>query len=86
VNEIFYSNNIQKTPENVKNKYEIKYEKKVLVWIAISPKGMTEPFFRESGLAINRYVYRDECLDPYLLPFIKNKNYSKSFGYYLFIY
>ncbi len=43
-NEIFYSNNIQKTPESVKNKYEIKYEKKVLVWIAISPKGMTEPF------------------------------------------
>jgi hypothetical protein len=70
-NDIFYSNNIQKTPESVKNKYEIKYEKKVLVWIAISPKGMTEPFFRESGLAINRFVYRDECLDPYLLPFIK---------------
>jgi len=33
------------TPESVKYKYEIKYEKKVLVWIAISPKGMTEPFF-----------------------------------------
>jgi hypothetical protein len=26
---------------------------KTEVWIAISPKGMTEPFFRESGLAIN---------------------------------
>jgi len=32
---------------------------------------MTEPFFCESGLVINRYVYRDECLDPYLLLFIK---------------
>jgi len=27
--------------------------------------------FRESGLAINRFVFRDECLDPYLLFFIK---------------
>jgi hypothetical protein len=44
-NDIFSSNNIQKTPESVKNKYEIKYEKKVLVWIAISQKGITEPFF-----------------------------------------
>ena len=52
----------------MKNKYEIKSEKKVLVWIAISPK---ETFFCESGLAINRYVYLDECLDPYLLLFIK---------------
>jgi hypothetical protein len=30
---------------------------------------MTEPFFRESGLAINRFVYRDECLDPYLFTY-----------------
>jgi hypothetical protein len=44
-NDIFYSNNIQETPENVKNKYEIKHEKKVLVWIAISPKGMTDGVF-----------------------------------------
>ena len=32
---------------------------------------MTEPFFRESGLSIKRFVYCDECLDHYLLPFIK---------------
>ena len=70
-NDIFYSSNIQNAPESVKNKYEIKYEKKVSVWIAISPKGMTEPFFRESGLAINRFVYRDESLNPYLLLFIE---------------
>ena len=39
-NDIFYSNNIiQNAPESVKNKYEIKYEKKSSVWIAISPKG-----------------------------------------------
>ena len=67
----FTQTTFQKTPESVKNKYKTKYEKKVLVWIAISPKGMTKSFFRESRLAINRFVYPNECLDPYLLPLIK---------------
>ena len=44
-NDIFYSNDIQKTPDDVKNKYQSKYEKKVLVWIAISPLGISKPFF-----------------------------------------
>jgi hypothetical protein len=69
-NDVFYSNNIEKTPEIVKYKFQSKYEEKVLVWIAISPKGISKPYFRNSGLAINRYVYRDECLDPFLIPFI----------------
>ena len=68
-NDIFYSNNIEKTPESVRNKYQSKYEEKVLV--AISPKGISKSCFRNSGFAINRYVYRDECLEPFLIPFIK---------------
>jgi len=66
--------------ESVKNKNEIKYEKKVLVWIAISPKRYDSTIFRDSGLAINRFVYRDECLDPYLLPFIKKYHYGISWN------
>ena len=70
-NDRFYSDNIQKTPESVKNKYQSKYETKVLVWMAISPLGISKPYFRNSGMAVNRFVYRDEILEPYLLPFIK---------------
>jgi hypothetical protein len=70
-NDRFYSDNIQKTPEIIKNSYKSKYEEKILVWIAISPMGMSEPYFRQQGMAVNRFVYRDEILEPFLLPFIK---------------
>ena len=49
----FTQTTFQKTPKSVKNKYKTKYEKKVLVWIAISPKGMTKSFFGESGVNIS---------------------------------
>jgi hypothetical protein len=44
-NDRFYSDNIQKTPEIIKNSYKSKYEEKILVWIAIPPMGMSEPYF-----------------------------------------
>ena len=72
-NDRFYSDNIQKTPESIKNNYKSKYEEKILVWIAIgaiSPMGISEPYFRQQGMAVNRFVYCDEKLEP-LLPFIK---------------
>ena len=43
-------------------------------FIAISPKGMTNPFFHELGLDINGFVYCNECLNSYLFFFIKNYN------------
>ena len=39
--------------------------------MAISPLGISKPYFRNSGMAVNRFVYRDEILKPNLLPFIK---------------
>ena len=65
---------MENTPTDVKYKYKSKFEPKLLVWIAISPKGMTKPVFFKSGLAVNQYVYRDECLSKFLIPFI-NKFY-----------
>ena len=44
-NDRFYSSNVSKTPESVKNKYKAKFEPKLLFWICISPKGLSEPFF-----------------------------------------
>ena len=35
-NDIFYSSDVSKTPESVKNKYVKKYEEKLMVWLAIS--------------------------------------------------
>jgi hypothetical protein len=54
-NDIFYSNDLSLTPDSISSKYCTKYEKKVLVYLVMSPKGI--PFFRPSGLAINQDVY-----------------------------
>ena len=44
-NDIFYSSNVSRTSESVKNNYVKKIEEKLMVWIAISPRGMSEPYF-----------------------------------------
>ena len=57
-NDIFYSNNVQKTPESVKNRYEKKFEAKLMVWMAILPRGMNALYFVPIGLAVNQNVYK----------------------------
>ena len=32
---------------------------------------MSEPYFRKSGYAIDQYMYHEECLESYLLPYIE---------------
>ena len=36
----------------------------------------------KSGYAIDQYVYRDECLEPYLLPFIEKYNKEDKFMFW----
>ena len=52
-----------------------------MVWIAISPSGMSKPLFLKSGFAVNQHVYHKQCLEDRLLPFI-NKYHSD--GNYVF--
>ena len=42
INDNFFSDNIDFAPANVKFKRKHKYEKKLLVWIAMSPRGFAE--------------------------------------------
>ena len=80
-NDIFYSSDISKTPEHVKNRYKKKFEDKIMVWLAISPRGMSTPYFVPSGLAVNQDVYLEQCIKKRLEPMIK-KYYSD--GNYVF--
>jgi hypothetical protein len=43
---------------------------------------MSEPYFPQQGIAVNRFVYRDEILELCLLPFIKkyHNNICMYFG------
>ena len=69
------------TPENVKYKFQEKYPQKLLVYLAISPKGVSKPFFVPSGLAVNQKVYLESCVKKVLEPFIQ-KHYKQ--GKYVF--
>ena len=67
----FYSSDVSKAPASIKYRSQIKFEKKVLVWLCISDKGMSEPYFVPSGLAVNQQLYLAECIKKRLIPFIK---------------
>jgi transposase len=80
-NRKYYSSDKENAPPEVKYYFKKKYEKKIMLWIAISPRGLSPPFFVPAGLAVNQYVYRDKCLKKILVPFIKKKYPD---GQYLF--
>ncbi len=76
----YYTKNKETCPESVRFAGQEKYPKKLLMWIAISERGMSKPLFRKSGsVAINSSIYINECLQARLLPFI-NK-YHGDFNY-----
>lgn len=77
-NDSFYSSDKDKTESPVKHKYKSKFEPKVLLYIAISRKGISKPYFVPSGLAIKSSVYI-KCLKKYLLPFIQQYHNDNNF-------
>jgi len=70
-NDSFYSSNVSQTPDDVKNWKCAKYEKKVLVWVAISPLEISDQLIVRSGICINQEVYLNQCIKKRLEPFIK---------------
>ena len=73
-NNTYYSNDQKLTPDIVKYYDVAKFEKKLLVWMAISPRGITSIYIGPSGQAVNQEIYLKECLQKRLQPFI-NKYY-----------
>ncbi|KAL4490736.1 hypothetical protein ABPG72_021790 [Tetrahymena utriculariae] len=80
-NDSFYSSNISNTPSSVKYRTATKFESKILVWICFSNEGLSQPYFIESGLAINQQIYLKECIQKRLLPFLQKYH---SDGNYVF--
>ena len=60
-------------PFHIMYRPESKYPRKLLVWIAISPRGMTKPVM-PSRNNVNGDVYRKKCLENVLIPFLE-ENY-----------
>ena len=61
-----------------------------MLYIVISDRGISKPWFKPSGLAISQRVYQEECLEKILLPFLKKHHADgkyvfwpdKAFSYY----
>ena len=72
----YYSSERSEASPNVKFKKTQKYEPKILVWIAISSKGISTPFFAAQRQAINEETYLNDCIIQHLMPFI-NAHHKK---------
>lgn len=78
----FYTDNYKETPDDVKFASKKKYPTKIMVWVAISKKGISEAFIIETaGETINQWNHLKECVKKRLQAFI-NKHHSD--GKYVF--
>lgn len=75
-NNRFYSSNPSSTPANVKYRQRQKYEPQLLVWLAISPKGVSFPYLHRSKIAIRQDTYLNDCIRRRLLPFIATYHHN----------
>jgi len=66
----FYTSDPDLTKDEVKTKRKSKFEKKLLVWVAISEKGLSNYFIAPSGQAVDADVYVQKCL-PRMVRFIQ---------------
>jgi transposase len=60
---------------------QAKFQDKLMVWIALSPAGMSRPFFCPSHEAVNAVMYQSKCIQQRLTPFIQHHHPD---GQYLF--
>lgn len=77
----FWTDDKENAPASAKFKTKMKFEKKLLVWVAISPRGISQSFVVPSGLAVNQEIYLKECIIKRLTPFIQKYH---SDGNYVF--
>ena len=71
-NRDFYTSDKCTTAPQVKFKRTQKFEAKILVWIAISEKGISKLFFSKQKQAVSQTTYLNRCIIARLIPFIKS--------------
>lgn len=81
-NDIYYAKDPRKTSPEVKFKFKKKFEPKVMLYIAVSCNGVSEPYFKPSGLAINQEIYRKECLAKILIPFVQKHHADDAYVFW----
>jgi len=69
-NDNFYPSDVSQTPASVKYRPTVKFEKKLLVYICMSDKGIITLVFRKSGYAVNKEIYLNEFIKKKVVSYI----------------
>ena len=80
-NRFYYSIDPSTTPSNIKFQKKKQFEPKVMIWMAISSKGVSDVYVHRSKLGVLQATYLKECINKRLLPFIEKYHHD---GNYLF--
>ena len=59
-NNVFSSNNLATSPPEIKFKFQKKFQLKLMLYVAVSNAGVSQPYLMPSGLTINQNVYQNE--------------------------
>lgn len=81
-NNIFYFRDPKSAPAEIKFKISKKFKPKLMLWIAISNKGISASFFQKGGLVINQRIYINKCLKSRLLPSIKKYHQDNNYVFW----
>jgi transposase len=81
-NDHYYHHTGLETPDHVKYQFKSKYPSKVMVWLAMSSRGISQPFIRTSGNAINSQIYIEECIRKGLVKFIEKYHSDNKFVFW----
>jgi hypothetical protein len=70
-NDHYYASSSVSAEGNHTFRRQAKFQDKLMMWIAVSPAGMSQPFFCPSHEAVNAAIYQSKCIQQRLLPFIQ---------------
>ena len=78
-NRLFYSTDPATTPADIKFQKRKKFEPKIMIWMAMSSKGVSNVYVHKSKQAIRQNTYLQECINKRLLPFIEKYHPNGNF-------
>ncbi|CAF2036103.1 unnamed protein product [Rotaria magnacalcarata] len=78
-NRFFYSTDLTTAPVDIKFRKKKKFESKIMIWMAISSKGVSDVYVHKSKQAIRQDTYLNQCINKRLLPFIEKYHQDNNY-------
>lgn len=75
-NRYFYSTNPGRTPASIKYQRKKKFQPKVMIWMAMSAKGVSSVYVHRGKQAVRQDTYLEQCINNRLLPFIEQYHHN----------